>query len=90
MAASKRYHTGRDMITSALYSAGKEGAQAARKLRTTDENLIIADRLNLLLAGIAASPMLREELIACGLSPELIVTGIGYHIEFISRSDDNG
>lgn len=87
MVASKRYHTSRDMITSALYGAGKENAQPARRPRSTDENLIIADRLNTLLTGIAASPLLREELIACGLSPELIVTGIKYHIEFISHDD---
>lgn len=78
-----RYRTGRRMITSALYSTGSENAQSQRAPDCTDERAIIGDRLNCLLAGIDASPMLREEIIACGLSPLLLAEGIKYHIELI-------
>lgn len=84
-----RYRTGRRMITSALYSAGSEDAQPQRNPDCADERVIIADRLNCLIAGIDASPMLRDELIACGLSPLLIVDGIKYHIGFIEAGNES-
>lgn len=87
MARRLKYNTSRRMITAALYSAGSENAQPANKPDCADERVIIADRLNCLLAGIEASPILREEIIACGLSPQLLTEGVKYHIEFIEAQE---
>lgn len=82
--SAHKYHTGRRMVTAALYSGGKQAASMVRKPSDQSaERAIIANRVNTVIAGIDASPMLREELIACGLSPNLITEGLKYHIEFI-------
>lgn len=78
-----RYRTGKDMITAALYSAGKEDATGRGKPADAETIAIIANRLNQVIEGISISAMLREELIACGLSPDLVANGIKYHVEFL-------
>lgn len=84
----RKYHTGRRMVTAALYSCGKESASSLRKPSDQSaERAIVADRIGNVIAGIAASPMLRDELIACGLSPELITEGLKYHAEFLTNAD---
>lgn len=80
----RKYHTDRRMVTAALYSCGKEPATSVQNPQChAAERSIVADRVNAVIAGIDASPMLRDELIACGLSPELIVEGLKYHIKFM-------
>lgn len=82
----RKYHTGRRMITSALYSGGKESASSLRKpVDQSEERAIIVDRIHCVIAGVAVSSMLRDELIACGLSPELLTEGLKYHLEFIEE-----
>lgn len=79
--SANKYRTSRTMITSALY--GYEDASRIRRPVDTEQRAIIADRVGCVIEAIEASPLLREELIACGLSPELISEGLKHHAEFL-------
>ena len=82
--ARLRYCTGRRMITSALYSAGKEPAMKQHGGNDcANEKQIITDRLACVIASIDKSPLLREELIACGLAPALLREGLQWHIKYL-------
>lgn len=83
MSKGNRYGVSRGKITAALYAMGSE--PAASPASSAEARAIVADRIQCVADAISASPMLRDELIACGLSPMMVEEGLKHHREYLLR-----